>query len=472
MTHNVIDLGSDTDLAKAVAGLMPGLWRDLADLVRIPSVFPSPDVAKARQAIVKLFQEAHITEAGELSLTHQGKPLTPLVYADKAGPVNSPTVLLYAHYDVQPANKAGWHVTEPFAPKEVLCGTDKRLYGRGAADDKSGVMLHLAVARAFGGKLPVHLKLMLEGEEENGTGLLEDYLIAHPDDQRFKADLIIVADTGNVALARPTVTTTLRGVVTVDVTVHTLRKPVHSGMYGGPVPDAFTCLVRMLSTLHDANGDVAVKGLAVDDLPWPAVDETRLHEEAAMLDGVRFVGTGTLAQRLYGKASVNVVGLDAGLPQPNKSANVLRDKASARISMRTAPTQDPAAAQRALIDHLKAHVPWGVQVETTPGITAYGFSANPNGTYFPLVEQALKAAYPGSVKVERAGQGGSIPLVHAFQVVNPNADIVLWGCEEPKCGIHGPDESVSHAELQAMATAEVLLLDRIGKAGHHNGGAM
>jgi acetylornithine deacetylase/succinyl-diaminopimelate desuccinylase-like protein len=313
---------------------------------------------------------------------------------------------------------------------------------------------------------------MLEGEEENGTGLLEDYLIAHPDDQRFKADLVIVADTGNVVLGKPTVTTTLRGVVTVDVAVQTLRKPVHSGMYGGPVPDAFMCLVRLLSTLHDASGDVAVTGLAIDDLPWPAVDEAQLRKDAAMLDGVPFVGTGTLAQRLYGKASVNVVGLDAGLPRPNESANVLRDKASARISMRTAPTQSPAAAQKALIDHLKAHAPWGVQVETTPGITAYGFSANPKGRYFPLVEQALKAAYPDSAKVERAGQGGSIPLVHAFQVVNPNADIVLWGCEEPVCGIHGPDESVSHAELQAMATAEALLLDRIGKADHHNGGAM
>lgn len=446
-----------SDLREVVRTLMPALRRDLIELVAIESVnapATMPEVTRTREAIIGLFRDAGITQAQELVLEHGGRKTTPLVYADHPGPPGAPVVLLYAHYDVQPGG-AGWTVTEPFTPFEREVDGDTRLYGRGAADDKSGVCLHLAAVRAFT-ELPVHLKLVFEGEEEIGAGILEDYLRANPADDRFKADLIVVADTGNVRGGEPTLTVSLRGLVAVDVTVSTLERPVHSGMYGGPAPDAFMALVRMLATLHDDAGDVTVAGLSTDDLSWPAVTEPQYRADAGVLPDVMLIGTESIEKRLYGKPSITVVGLD-GVPPISAAPNALRPRAAARISMRLAPSQDPDTARTLLIDHLRDAAPWGVTVEITPAGQGSGFSARTSGTYFTAAQNAIKTAYQADT-VAHAGQGGSIPLVHAFQMVNPEADIVLWGCEEPRAAIHGPDESVSYRELESMALTETVLL--------------
>jgi acetylornithine deacetylase/succinyl-diaminopimelate desuccinylase-like protein len=451
---------STTDLREIVCNLMPGLRRDLIGLVKIKSVnAPATisEVASARAAIIKLFTEAGIAQVQELIVEHQGKKTTPLVYADHPGPIGAPVVLLYAHYDVQPGGR-GWTVTQPFTPLERDVDGDTRLYGRGAADDKSGVCLHLAAVRALKA-LPVRLKLVFEGEEEIGTGVLEDYLLANPADDRFKADLVVVADTGNVRCGEPTLTVSLRGLVAVDVTVSALERPVHSGVYGGPAPDAFMALVRMLATLHDHTGDVAVSGLATDDLGWPAVTEPQFRADAGVLPGVELIGTESIEKRLYGKPSINVVGLD-GLPQMSTATNALCPQATARISMRLAPSQDPDTARTLLITHLRQVTPWGVAVQITSAGQGFGFSAQTNGAYFTAAENALKTAYSAGT-VAHAGQGGSVPLVHALQVVNPSAEIVLWGCEEPSSAIHGPNESVSYRELESMALTETLLLHQI-----------
>jgi cysteinylglycine-S-conjugate dipeptidase len=453
------------DLREVVRNLMPALRRDLTELVKIESVnAPSTmsEITRARTAIIDLFRKAGIPQAQELVLEHEGRTTTPLVYADHPGPPGAPRVLLYAHYDVQPGGE-GWTVTMPFTPLERDVDGDTRLYGRGAADDKSGVCLHLAAVRALTA-LPVHLKLVFEGEEEVGAGVLEDYLLAHPADDRFKADLVVVADTGNVRCGEPTLTVSLRGLVAVDVTVSTLERPVHSGAYGGPAPDAFMALVQMLATIQDRAGNVAVAGLAMDSMSWPAVTEPQFRADAGVLPGVSLIGTESIEKRLYGKPSINVVGLD-GVPPMSKATNALRPKATARISMRLAPSQDPDTARTLLVNHLRKVAPWGVTVEITPAGEGFGFSAKTGGAYFTAAQNAIKTAYAADT-VAQAGQGGSIPLVHAFQVINPQADIVLWGCEEPRAAIHGPDESVSYRELESMALTEALLLQ--GMSGESN----
>ncbi|GAA3886434.1 dipeptidase [Saccharothrix violaceirubra] len=449
------------DLAKVVHDLVPALQEDLKTLVAIPSINApghEGDLENARTKIIEFFQGAGIhTQA--ITVSHGGKTTTPLVYARHDGPVGARTVLLYAHYDVQPADDNEWKITAPFQPKQIGEPPNTRLYGRGTADDKSGVCMHLGVVRALAGKIPVNLKIVIEGEEEIGRGVLEDYIL-HNDDERFHADLIVVADTGNVRLGVPTITTSLRGLAGATVSVDTLRQPVHSGMYGGPAPDAFMALTRILATLHDDNGDVAVKGLVQDSLGWPAVDESQFRRDAGLLDGVPLIGTRSIAERLYGKPSINVVGLD-GPPSYAQATNVLVAHAKAKISMRIAPHQDPAKAVELLTAHIKAHAPWGVAVTVDPIDPGYGFAANTGGPYFVAAEQALKATY-STDSVVHGGQGGSIPLVHAFAHANPEADIVLWGCEEPLCSIHGPDESVAYRELEAMTTAEAVLLSRVG----------
>ena len=449
-----------TDLREVVRNLMPALRRDLVELVKIESVnapTTMSEVTRARVAIIDLFCKAGITQVQELVLEHEGKKTTPLVYAEHPGPPGAPVVLLYAHYDVQPGGE-GWTVTKPFTPLERDGDGDIRLYGRGAADDKSGVCLHLAAVRAFTA-LPVHLKLVFEGEEEVGTDVLAGYLLANPTDDRFRADLVVVADTGNVRGGEPTLTVSLRGLVAVDVTVSALERPVHSGAYGGPAPDAFMALARMLATLQDHAGDVAVAGLAKDTMSWPVVTEPQFRAEAGVLPGVKLIGTESIEKRLYGKPSINVVGLDGVAPM-SKATNALSPKVTARVSMRLAPTQDPDTARTLLVNHLRQVVPWGVTVEITPAGEGFGFSAKTSGTYFAAAQNAIKTAYRADT-VTHAGQGGSIPLVHALQMVNPKADIVLWGCEEPRSAIHGPDESVSYRELESMALAETLLLQEI-----------
>ncbi|ANZ41606.1 hypothetical protein BBK82_42315 [Lentzea guizhouensis] len=443
-------------------------WQTLMDLVKHRSTAddPDPPLRTTADTIAGLFRSVGLSSATVTTITHEGRTSAPLVYADqRADTDGARTVLLYAHYDVQPADEAKWTVTKPFIPKEVTAGGDTRLYGRGSADDKSGVVMHLGALKALREQwsgLPVNVKVVVEGEEESSS-VLDSYVAAHPEDPRFKADLVIVADTGNLAVGRPALTSTLRGVLAVDVTVKTLAKEVHSGMYGGPAPDAFTVLVRLLSTLHDAGGDVAVAGLTRFDHDWPAVPEEQYRRNAGVEPGVGLVGTGTLAQRLYGRPAVNVVGL-RGAPGMDRPANVLHPEVTARISVRLAPDQDPDAALKAIKDHIEANAPKGVVREVAPVSLGRGFAAY-QGPHHAAVETALKTAYKTAV-VAHSGQGGSIPLVSALHAANPGSDIVLWGCEEPLANIHGDDESVSRSELEHMTLAEALLLNALAKPRH------
>ncbi|MFJ9447317.1 M20/M25/M40 family metallo-hydrolase [Kitasatospora sp. NPDC101235] len=463
--------GDGQGLPERVKGLMGGITDDLMELVRKKSICAPEHMASVRETAkyaADLLKAAglHQVDLVDIGGTQQpdGKVAehSPLVYGTyrrpDAGP-KTPTVLLYAHYDVVPTDETKW--PEAFTPEK---GENNRLKGRGAADDKSGVMMHVATLRAFDGKPPVHLTVVLEGEEEAGHGTLEEYVKAHP--EKFTADVIIVADGGNSKLGEPTLNTSLRGFAALNVTVTTLEHGTrHSGMYGGPVPDAFMALVRLLARLHDNDGNVAVPGLRSE--VWNGVQpvEADFRAEAGVKKEVRLIGTGSLGSRLYTKPSVNVVGLTSKLPPHDKPVNQIIDTATARISMRLAPKEDPVQAAERLREFLNRDdvKPWGLDVEVSgEAETGRGFLADTTGPHYKTAEQALAKAYPGKT-TQHAGQGGSIPLVSLLQEKNPDAAVLVLGCEEPQCLIHALYESVSLDELEHMTLAESYLLDMLGR---------
>ena len=271
----------------------------------------------------------------------------------------------------------------------------------------------------------------------------------------------MISDVGNYALGVPTLTTSLRGMAACDLEVATLEGAVHSGMFGGPAPDALIALTRMIATLHDETGDVAVEGLATADYDGADYDEGAYRTDAGVLPGVGLIGSGSIGERLYGRPSINVIGIDA--PAVDGAANALVPKARARISVRLAPGQDPAEAQAAVMKHLEAAAPWHVRVTVTPGTVGEGFLAKTDGPAYAVAATAMAAAY--GKDVVHYGEGGSIPLVAAFLEALPEAEIILWGPEEPRCAIHAPDESVDLGELERCVLAEALFIEGMTPAG-------
>ena len=436
------------ELRQAVAGLMPGLRADLERLVRLPSVafdgFPAEPVEQAGAAVAELLKKAGLPEVRMVDVAKAPQA----VFAARPAAPGAPTVLLYAHYDVQPAGPDEAWTSPPFEPTERA----GRLYGRGASDDKGGIIMHAGALLALGADWLVGIKVLIEGQEENGQGGIEAFVKANA--ELLKADVIVISDVGNYSLGVPTLTTSLRGMAALDVEVETLEGAVHSGMYGGPAPDALIALAHMIATLHDAAGTVAVDGLDVVAYDGAPYDEAAFRADAGVLDGVDLIGAGSIADRLYGRPSINVIGIDA--PAVDGAANALLPKARARVSVRLAPGQDPAEAQAVVAKHLEAAAPWRVKVRVTPGSVGQGFLARTDGPAYAAASDAMAAAFQKDVV--HYGEGGSIPLVVAFLEALPAAEMILWGCEEPQCKIHAPNESVDLAELEHMVLAETLFI--------------
>lgn len=440
-------------LRERVRALMPQAVEDLRRLVAIPSIaFPGYDRAPVLEAAEAT---AAVLERAGCSVRFLEIPdAPPAVFGEIPGPAGAPTALLYAHYDVQPEGDADAWLSPPFE----LTERDGRLYGRGAADNKAGIVMHATALAALAGELGVGVKVLVEGEEETGRSGLEEHVLAHAD--LYAADVVIVGDMGNWRTGEPTLTTSLRGVTDCVIEVRTLAGPVHSGTYGGPFPDALMALIRALDTLLDDDGAVAVAGL--DGGPWHGLepDVDGMRREAGVLDGVPLIGRGTLGERLWTRPSVNVIGIDA--PPVAGSRNALVHEARARVSLRVPPGVDPADAQRLLAEHLERAVPWNAKVRVVPGATGKGFAADESGPAYEKARAALQAAY-GRAPVS-LGSGGSIPLVSAFSEALPHAEIVLWGPEDGSCAIHAPNESVDAAELERATLAEALLLAELGRA--------
>ncbi len=441
----------EVDIRARVAGLMPRVLADLADLVAIPSVSADPeraaDVRRSAEAVAALARDAGAADVSVLTAAEGA----PAVVAHWPPPPGAPTVLLYAHHDVQPiGSRAAW-TTDPFVATE----SGGRLFGRGAADDKAGIAAHLAAVRTFAGSPPVGVTLFVEGEEETGSPTLPEFLAEHA--PALAADAIILADSTNLAIGEPALTTTLRGLVDAVVTVATLDHAVHSGAFGGPVPDALTALARLLSTLHHPDGSCAIEGLtgyAGAEVDYP-VD--RLRAEAGVLPSVELAAGRGIAAQLWHEPAVAVLAIDA--PSVADVSNTLIPSARAVVSVRISPAQDPDQALAALTHHLLTHAPWGAQV--TIGETSSAPGAVIDAT--SRVHDAARRSFAGSWGVEPVdiGVGGSIPFVAAFAETFPNAAILVTGVEDPDSRAHGANESLHLAEFERVCVAEAMFLTEL-----------
>ena len=441
------------ELAERVRAEMPAVRDDLETLSRIPSVsldsFDQRHVDDSAEAVADLLR----AEGMQVRIVREGG--RPAVIGHLDGPPGAPTVLLYAHHDVQPPGDDEDWSTPPFEPTEV----DGRLYGRGVADDKAGVMAHVAALRAHDGKPPVGVTVFVEGEEEVGSASLETILEKHA--KELQADAIVLADSTNWKIGVPALTTTLRGLVRVVVEVTALEHGVHSGMYGGAVPDGLTALCRLLATLHDDEGNVAVAGLKSSDAPDLDYSEEDLRADAGLAEGVQPIGSGSILSRLWTRPSMTVIGIDA--PSVAKAANLLTPVGRAKLSMRIHPEEDPQTAYELLKRHLEDHAPWGCRVSVTLDDQGAGFAAKADGPIYEQARAAFRDAW-GTDPVD-IGVGGSIPFIAAFAEHYPDAAILVTGVEDPDSRAHAANESLHLGEFERACVAEAVLLERLGTTG-------
>ncbi|HEX9891154.1 MAG TPA: dipeptidase [Actinomycetota bacterium] len=438
------------DPRAAITEAMPAVREDLERLVRIPSVsapgFDPAHVARSAQATAEVLEAAGLP--GVRLLEAEGAP--PAVLGERPAPGSAPTVLLYAHHDVQPPGAEEDWDSPPFEPTE----RHGRLYGRGTADDKAGIAVHAAALRALGGP-PVGVKVFVEGEEEVGSPNLPAFLERHG--EALRSDVIVLADMANWRVGQPALTTSLRGLVDAVVEVRTLDHAVHSGMYGGPFPDAITVLARLLATLHDREGNVAVPGLGSGTSEQLDLTEKELRQEAGAVDGLQLTGWGSLTARMWTMPAISVLAVDA--PRVAEASNTLVPVARAKVSLRIPPGDEPAAAMEALVAHLGSNVPWGAEVRVTPGAAARPFAASTEGPAYQAARAAFADAW-GSAPV-LIGAGGTIPFVAAFADAYPEASILMTGVEDPDTRAHGANESLHLADFEKACLAEALLLQHL-----------
>lgn len=443
-----------SDLVERVHEVLPSVRRDLEDLVRIESVWADPnrrdEVHRSAQAVSELLTQAGF---GDVRIVSEGG--APAVIAHHPAPPGAPTVLLYAHHDVQPEGDRDQWASPPFEPTE----RDGRLYGRGSADDKAGIATHLAAFRAHGGRPPVGVTVFVEGEEESGSPSLGRLLAAHR--EALAADVIVIADSDNWGVDAPALTVSLRGLADCVVEVATLDHGLHSGLWGGVVPDALSVLVRLLASLHDDDGNVAVAGLHEPDvsgLNYPQFPAARVRADSGLLDGVSEIGSGSVPQRLWAKPALTVIGIDT--TPVEKASNTLIPRARAKISMRVAPGGDAAAHLDALTAHLEKHAPWGARVTVTPGEIGEPYAIDASGEVYDAARAAFRQAW--GVEPIDMGMGGSIPFIAEFAEAFPDAKILVTGAEDPGTQAHSINESLHLGVLERAAIAEALLLDQLG----------
>ncbi|OWY81522.1 dipeptidase [Rhodococcus sp. BUPNP1] len=439
------------DLKQRIHDLMPQVKHDLTELVAMRSVadpdqYPPEECHRAAEWVRQKFTQQGFTDA-RLEETADGSDA--VVGTRRCSNPHAPTVLLYAHYDVQPPlDDTAWN-TPPFQ----LTEKNGRWYGRGTADCKGNILVHLTALQALGDELPVHLKLVVEGSEEQGTGGLEAFVPDNAD--LLRADAILVCDTGNADVGKPAATVSLRGMVNVVVTVEALTSELHSGMFGGAAPDALAALVAMLATLRDAQGNTTVNGLD-NNQTWAGehYPPEQFRADAGMLDTESVLGDGTVSDMLWARPALTILGIDC--PPVIGSAAAITPRARARLNLRIPPGLEAARAQKALVDHLHAAAPWGVSVEIEVEAVGAPYRARTDGPAYQALAAAMQQAYDRPMVM--LGQGGSIPLCNVLADTYPDAEIILMGVEEPRALIHAPNESVDPAEIAAMSLVESTFL--------------
>ena len=440
--------------AEAVSALMPQLHDDLARLVEIPSV-SAPDYPEAtRPALL----EAHelilslLRDSGVEKLDSRQLPKTaPFITGEIPAPPGAPTVLLYGHYDVVPAGDESLWTSPPFEATE----RDGAIYGRGAADSKSNILVHVGALRAWDGKPPVGVKILIEGQEEVGSPLEEGFPSEHP--ELFRADAILVADGGSIRAGQPSLTVSLRGDARITVEVRTLTSNKHSGQYGGAAPDALIVLLRALSSLWDESGDVAVAGLRREAWSGESYTDDEFRRLAEIEPGMPIVGTGDTGSKIWSGPGITVLGIDC--PAVDGAAASVQAHTRALLNVRVHPEQPAAEAQAAVMRHLEAQRPFGVALGLTAGSAGDGFRARSSGPEWDAMVSAMKEAW-GAEAVEIA-TGGAIPLVKAMSEGVPEAAIFVFGATDSFANIHGPDERLLVDEWEKAVLAETVFFQEL-----------
>jgi len=439
------------DIRSAVEDDSARIQNELELLVRIPSVsapgYPPTEVRRSAETVASLLTESGLENVQllEVDLAH------PAVFGEIPGPVGAPTILLYAHHDVQPPGPADQWESPPFEPIEK----DGRLFGRGSADDKAGIVLHLASIRALGDDVPVTIKVFIEGEEEIGSAHLSDFLDKYKD--MLAADVVVIGDAGNWRVGVPTITTSLRGLVDCKVTVRTLSHAVHSGSFGGTYPDANIALARVLASLHNDDGSVAVQGLLEYDAEPLDLTEEELASAMLPVEGLELMGRGSLTSRLWTRPSIAVLAIDS-VPI-GEAINQLVPEASAKVSMRIPPGQDPRIAMEALVSHIEGAAPWGAQVLIEKGAMGSAIHLGTDGDVFNAYRDGMREGY-GAEPMD-AGMGGSIPFVAALSEMYPEAAFLMIGVADPTNNYHGPNENVELADILSAAVSQSVAMRQL-----------
>ena len=440
--------------ATAVSALMPRLKEDLARLVAVPSLsewgYPEhtrPALLEAHQAVVELLRDAGVESFSSLEL----EGTAPVITGEIPAPPGAPTVLLYGHYDVVPAGDETLWTSPPFEATE----RDGAIYGRGAADSKSNILVHVGALRAWEGKPPVGIKLLIEGQEEVGSPLEEGYPSANP--EPFRADAILVADGGSIRAGQPSLTVSLRGDARVTAEVRTLASNKHSGQYGGAAPDALVVLMRALASLWDEHGDVAVEGLRREEWSGESYTDEEFRALAELEDGMPIVGTGGIGSKIWSGPGITVLGIDC--PAVDGAPASVQSHARAVLNVRVHPEQPAAEAQAIVMRHLEAERPFGIPLELTAGAIGDGYRATSSGPAWDAMVAAMGTAW-GADTVEIA-TGGAIPLVKAMSEGVPDATMFVFGATDSFANIHGPDERLLVDEWEKAVLAETLFFQEL-----------
>jgi len=411
---------------------------------------------KSAQYVAGVLREVGIDARVEQSTNPDGTPGAFEVVGSRIVNPSAPTVLLYAHHDVQPVPDPSEWETNPFEGTE----RDGRLYGRGSADDGGGIAIHYGALRALSDDLRVNIKVFIEGEEEMGSPSFIPFIESHKDE--FESDVIIVADSGNWSAEIPSLTTSLRGNTDVDVKVKVLGHQVHSGQFGGPILDAYTLASMLIASLYNEAGDLAVPGIEAEEPVGGLqrdLDEAQVRADASVVDSYKLAGTGSLAARMWTKPSLTVIGMDAHPVEG--SFNVIAHETKLRLSLRTAPSQRPEEAQKALCDFLVSHAPFGAEVTAEPIDNGMGWAMDPDAVATKDALASMRDAF--GVEPVNKGEGGSIPFIPELQRIFPKAQVLVTGPEDPKSNAHSPNESISLPGLRGNIVTEALLLDRLGE---------
>lgn len=452
-------------LKNAVHENMASYIKRLSSLVSIPSIsfdnFDQKFVLDSAEAVKKMFLEAGLTNV-QFLIPESGRPT---VYGESLTDPAKPTILLYAHHDVQPPMRENLWNTKPF--EATLSADGERLLGRGTADDKAGIITHLAaleLVRARKKNEGPNLKFIIEGEEESGSAGFKGLLAKYAD--LLKCDAVIVADLGNFAKGTPSITTTLRGMSAVSVELKSTKAPLHSGSWSGPIPDVGQVLCRIIASLTDGAGKILIPNFE-DGLVPPTAEELASYKSLGMTEAIFRNDGGVLPETKllvpedeillanWRRPSITVTAMEVG--NRKNAGNVLQDSAYARIGIRLAPGMNADRCTDLLVDYIKKQIPYGITSEIITEDGANPFVTDTTHPFFKLMSESMTTAYGNPTKF--IGCGASIPGAEYFRNTFGDIPILLTGLEDPECNAHGENESLYLPDFERGILAEALFFE-------------